>query len=147
MLTRSAPLVRTGNGSLMRLVPVVLAYAQQPLAAHEKAADSSRTTHGSPICVDACRYYAGLIVGTCADRLIVSLDSHPFLLGLAYHAPGALNGVGKDELLSSDIYSPVSGYFQELPLVPEVESVARGEYKSKQPPAIVGTLIRCTTTA
>ena len=53
---------------------------------------------------------------------------------------GALNGVSKDELLSSDIYSPVAGHFQERPLAPEIGSIARGEYKTKQPPAIIGTV-------
>lgn len=58
-----------------------------------------------------------------------------------YHeiTTGALNGVGKDELLSSEIYSPVPGYFQRCPLAPEIDAIARGEYKAKQPPDIVGT--------
>lgn len=47
--------------------------------------------------------------------------------------------MGKEELLSSDIYSPAVGYFEEHPLVPEIDSIARGEYKTKQPPDIVGT--------
>jgi ADP-ribosyl-[dinitrogen reductase] hydrolase len=105
---------RAGNGSLMRLCPVVLAYSADPEQAINKAADSSRTTHGSELCIDACRYYAALILG-------------------------ALNGVGKDELLSSEIYSPVPGYFQRCPLAPEIDAIARGEYKAKQPPDIVGS--------
>jgi hypothetical protein len=123
----------------MRLTPVVLAYAGEPLQAIEKAAESSRTTHGSPMCIDACRYYAALIVGTSTSLLIPFKKAflQPFsnLFGL----PGALNGVGKEELLSSNVYSPAVGYFEEHPLVPEIDSIARGEYKTKQPPDIVGT--------
>jgi ADP-ribosylglycohydrolase len=52
-----------GNGSIMRLAPVPLYYAGRPEEAIQKAADSSRTTHGAPVAVDACRYLAGLIVG------------------------------------------------------------------------------------
>jgi ADP-ribosyl-[dinitrogen reductase] hydrolase len=63
-----------GNGSIMRLAPVVLYYARQPQQALRFAAESSRTTHGAVEAVDACRYFAALI-----------LD--------------ALNGISKEELL------------------------------------------------
>ena len=52
-----------GNGSIMRLAPVPLFYASQPQQALEKAADSSRTTHGAQAAVDACRYLGALLVG------------------------------------------------------------------------------------
>jgi ADP-ribosyl-[dinitrogen reductase] hydrolase len=51
-----------GNGSLMRLVPVVLAYARDEEAAIDYAGKSSMVTHGAPEAVDACRFYARLIV-------------------------------------------------------------------------------------
>jgi ADP-ribosyl-[dinitrogen reductase] hydrolase len=70
-----------GNGSLMRLAPVPMFYASSPEAALAYAALSSRTTHGATEAVDACRYFAALLVG-------------------------ALNGAGKDELLA-DRYEPV----------------------------------------
>jgi ADP-ribosylglycohydrolase len=63
-----------GNGSIMRLAPVVLYYARQPQQAIRFAAESSRTTHGALEAVDACCYFASLI-----------LD--------------ALNGANKEELL------------------------------------------------
>lgn len=47
----------------MRLAPVPLFYHTDARVAIERAADSSRTTHGAPEAVDACRYMAGLIVG------------------------------------------------------------------------------------
>ena len=52
-----------GNGSIMRLAPVPLFYAQNPELAIEKSGESSRTTHAALTCIDACRYMAGLIVG------------------------------------------------------------------------------------
>jgi ADP-ribosyl-[dinitrogen reductase] hydrolase len=68
-----------GNGSLMRLAPVVLAYRASPEQAIHFAAESSRTTHGAPAALDACRFYAALIVG-------------------------ALEGRSKEELLRPDFY-------------------------------------------
>ncbi len=49
-----------GNGSLMRLAPVVLA-ARSEEQAIEWASLQSRTTHAACACVDACRFYARLI--------------------------------------------------------------------------------------
>jgi ADP-ribosyl-[dinitrogen reductase] hydrolase len=102
-----------GNGSLMRLAPVPLFYARDPLAAIHHAGESSRTTHGAAAAVDACRYFAGLIVG-------------------------ALNGETKDALLG-DRYSPVRGYWDAHPLVPEIDEVARGSFRRRNPPEIVGS--------
>jgi ADP-ribosyl-[dinitrogen reductase] hydrolase len=102
-----------GNGSIMRLAPVPLFFAGNPEEAIARSGDSSRTTHGATVCVDACRYMGGLIVG-------------------------AVNGVGKDELLS-ELYCPVPGYWQAHPLCPEIEAIARGSFKHKQPPAIKGS--------
>lgn len=101
-----------GNGSLMRLAPAPLAFANQPRVAIERAADSSRTTHAARECVDACRYYAGLIVG-------------------------AIQGVSKDELLSPG-WSPVAGLWSEQPLSPKIAEIAAGSFKRREPPAIRG---------
>jgi len=57
-----------GNGSLMRLAPVPLFYAKHPALAIEKAGESSRTTHGAKEAVDACRYFAALIVGAVGGK-------------------------------------------------------------------------------
>ena len=102
-----------GNGSLMRLAPVPLFYARSHREAIERSGESSRTTHGAETAVDACRYMGALIAG-------------------------AVNGASKDELLSSH-YSPVEGYWQECPLVEEIAEIARGSYKHKNPPEIMGT--------
>lgn len=69
-----------GNGSLMRLAPVVLMYWQSPGLAIRYAGDSSRTTHGAREAVDACRYFALLLVS-------------------------ALSGLPKREILSPDLWA------------------------------------------
>ena len=52
-----------GNGPLMRLAPVVLAYASRPGEAIRFAGESARTTHGAPEAVDASRAFAALLLG------------------------------------------------------------------------------------
>ena len=102
-----------GNGSLMRLAPVPLFFATDPEEAIAKAGESSRTMHGALAAVDACRYYAGLIVG-------------------------ALNGASKEELLSP-LFSPVGDSWGAKGLCREIEEVAGGSFKAKEPPRIRGT--------
>ncbi len=77
------------------------------------AGDSSRTTHGARTAVDACRYFAGLLVG-------------------------ALRGVSKDALLAGR-YEPAPGCWDDPPLAPEVDAVAHGSFRRKNPPEIRGT--------
>jgi ADP-ribosylglycohydrolase len=102
-----------GNGSIMRLAPVPLVYARRPREAIARSAESSRTTHGAPTAVDACRYLGGLIVGAVA-------------------------GVPKDELLAPR-YAPVEGSWEADPLDPEIDEIARGSFKETEPPEIVGS--------
>jgi ADP-ribosyl-[dinitrogen reductase] hydrolase len=52
-----------GNGSLMRLSPVPMAYRENLERAIHYAGESSRTTHGAPAAVDACKFYTALIIG------------------------------------------------------------------------------------
>jgi len=54
---------KAGNGSIMRLAPVPLFFARDVEAAIEHSGESSRTTHGAPRAVDACRYLGALIAG------------------------------------------------------------------------------------
>lgn len=63
-----------GNGPLMKLAPIALAYAGDVDAAVRYAGESARTTHGAPEAVDATCWFAVLLVE-------------------------ALNGTGKAELL------------------------------------------------
>ncbi len=101
-----------GNGSLMRLAPVPMFYATGAEKAISRAADSSRTTHGTEEAVDACRYFAGLIIG-------------------------ALQGCSKDELLSEN-FSPVPLLWRTEPLAPAIADIAAGSFKEKEPPEIRG---------
>ncbi|MCF8866395.1 ADP-ribosylglycohydrolase family protein [Xanthomonas campestris] len=63
-----------GNGSLMRLAPVAMFYAQRPEQLGERAADSSRTTHAAPEALDACRLYAfqlrAALLGSGRDEVL-----------------------------------------------------------------------------
>ena len=102
-----------GNGSLMRLAPVVMAFANDPLEAIYYAGESSKTTHGAQTAVDACRYFAGLLFG-------------------------ALHGHEKSQLLFPG-YCPESGYWEQEPLCMEIDEVARGSFLRKDPPEIRGT--------
>ena len=102
-----------GNGSLMRLAPVPLFFASNPETAIEMSAESSRTTHGALTCLDACRFFGGLIVG-------------------------AIQGVSKDELLSCR-YAPIEKFWDKMPLCPEIDEIACGSFKRKDPPEIIGS--------
>lgn len=65
--------LRAGNGSLMRLAPVPMFFASDRDVAVRYAAESSRTTHGCDEAVDACRFFADLLVraldGAAKDEL------------------------------------------------------------------------------
>jgi hypothetical protein len=78
----------------------------------EASGKSSRTTHGHPLAVDACRFFGGLILG-------------------------ALAGAPKEDLLSAR-YAPVLGYWQDHPLSGEIDRVAAGSYLHREPPEIRG---------
>ena len=57
-----------GNGSLMRLAPIPMYFALSPEDAIAHSANSSRTTHGAPEAIDACRYFGGLLVGALSGE-------------------------------------------------------------------------------
>jgi len=68
-----------GNGSIMRLSPVVMYYAGDPQAALAYAVESSRTTHAAPECLDACRLLAAILLAALAgaDKQTVLFGPHP----------------------------------------------------------------------
>lgn len=102
-----------GNGSLMRLAPVPMFYANKPAEAIIKCGESSRTTHGASAAVDACRYCGSLLMG-------------------------AFRGVSKEDLLS-ERFSLVDGCWETHPLVDEIDHISKGSFKRKMPPDIRGT--------
>jgi ADP-ribosylglycohydrolase len=101
-----------GNGSLMRLAPILMFYANDFIAAIAHAASSSCTTHAASTAVNACQYFGALLIG-------------------------ALNGEDKETLLSPR-YTPVPGYWDETFLVPPIAEIAEGSYKRRNPPEIQG---------
>jgi ADP-ribosyl-[dinitrogen reductase] hydrolase len=102
-----------GNGSLMRLAPAPMFFASDYEAAIEMSGQSSRTTHASQACVDACRYFGGLIAG-------------------------AVRGRTKDDLLS-ERFHPEHGAWAEGALHPAIDEVAAGSFGEKEPPDIQGS--------
>jgi ADP-ribosyl-[dinitrogen reductase] hydrolase len=90
------PLVRAG---------IVAAWAlDDPERAIELAAEVARPTHQAPVALDACRYFAALVVG-------------------------ALQGAPKAELLAPD-FSPVPGLWARKPLKREVARIAAGDWRA-----------------
>jgi ADP-ribosylglycohydrolase len=96
-----------------------MAFARQPLLAIQRCEESARTTHQAQPAMDACRYLGALLVA-------------------------ALQGASKEALLAEP-YSPVAGYWEEHPLHPDIQAVALGSYKRRQPPAISGGAYAATT--
>lgn len=105
--------VAGGNGPLMKLAPVALAYARRPLDALRYAAECARTTHGAPEAADACRYFAGLLVG-------------------------ALRGESASALLHHGPFEPIAGVWSDQPLDPKIAAVAAGSFMIYEPPMILG---------
>ncbi len=102
-----------GNGSIMRLAPVPMFFASEPELAIMKSAENSRTTHGANEAIDACKYLGAIIAG-------------------------AINGATKDDLLS-ERYCPIDDYWENNPLTPSIDDIAKGSFKDKEPPDIRGT--------
>ena len=107
----------SGNGSIMRLAPVPIRYADllpDPLdELITYCVDSSRPTHASPQCLSACAYF-GLILA------------------------GLINGGDRDEVLDPH-WEPLLKLKQLHPLHHEVAQVAAGSFREKEPPDIVGS--------
>lgn len=102
-----------GNGSIMRLAPVPMFHAADPVAAAQAAATSSLTTHGAPEAVDACRLMAVIVVGL-------------------------LNGFSKQEVLSARFIQDF--WPLEAPeLSPKIVSIAEGDYKALPGTSVRGT--------
>lgn len=107
----------SGNGSIMRMAPVPIRYAAllpDDIAQLSRLAEeSSLTTHASPQCLSACRYMA----------LILS---------------GLIQGIDRATVLAAD-WQPLSQLQELASLHPEVERVAMGSFRERQPPEIRGT--------
>jgi ADP-ribosyl-[dinitrogen reductase] hydrolase len=110
------------TASLPRVVSAVAWSAHDPTGAVALGSECSRTTHQSPIVLDACRYYAALLLG-------------------------AFGGAPRAAVLE-DLYEPVAGLWAARPLRPEVAAAAReppnGE-KRRGPADVIEALsvVRC----
>jgi ADP-ribosylglycohydrolase len=107
----------SGNGSIMRLAPVPIAFAHLfPVSIDElaqRAEESSLPTHASPQCLSACRYFALVLAGL-------------------------IHGLPREEVLAPD-WPALAALVKSAPLHPEVAAIAAGSFRSKQPPEIAGT--------
>ncbi len=107
----------SGNGSIMRLAPVPIAYHrcfpdQLDLLAN-RALESSLPTHASPQCLSSCRYLALILAGL-------------------------IHGLERDEVLSAD-WEPLRRIRGAEELHAEVLEVALGSFRCRMPPEIVGS--------
>lgn len=102
-----------GNGSIMRLAPVAMAYAHQPAEAVRYAGLSSRTTHAALESVEACEVLAAIVVA-------------------------GLRGADKATMLSPET---MKRWRTEpgLSFSPAIEEVVSGSYQRKEPPEIQGS--------
>lgn len=96
----------SGNGSLMRLAPVLIYYHCSLEDAVHYAALSSKTTHASALAVDSCRYMAYILVKL-------------------------FNGSDKNELFSENFIHELQQFFQHDPLHLEVMEIASGMFIAK----------------
>jgi len=107
----------SGNGSIMRLAPVPIYYADlfpDDIAKLSRLAEqSSLTTHASGRCRSACRYMALLLAGL-------------------------MHGVSRDEVLSPT-WEPLQQLRAAEPLHPDIDEIAEGSFRHRQPPQIVGS--------
>ena len=106
-----------GNGSIMRLCPVPIRYADRFPAQLDELArflvESSLPTHASAQCQSACAYF-GLVLAAL------------------------IAGVDRNVVLAPD-WAPLAALRRSFPLHREIEEVAAGSFRRKQPPDIVGS--------
>lgn len=107
----------SGNGSIMRLAPVPIRhlhlYPHQILELAQLAADSSLPTHASDQCLSACRYM-GVVLAAL------------------------MHGEDREAVLSPD-WLPLEQLHFAAPLHPLILEVAKGSFRSRQPPVIKGS--------
>ena len=108
---------QSGNGSIMRLAPVAIRYAnmypQEVPDLAERAIQSSLPTHASPQCRSSCAYMA-LVLAALA------------------------NGTPREVVLDPG-WSALTELRNMMELHPEVEEVIGGSFRQKSPPQIRGS--------
>ena len=104
----------SGNGSIMRLGPVPIFFRHDLKAAVAACEESSRTTHQSQMCLDACKYFGALIWG-------------------------ALNGASKLELLEP--YYPSREFWRGTQFDPRIGAIIEGSFKGDEEPDSTGFVV------
>lgn len=92
-----------GNGCIMRLAPIPMFYFPDIEAVERYAAESSRTTHGTEECVDACRLFGRIICRALEGRakdeiLLADADSFRGAPKIAAIARGEYLSKGEDQI-------------------------------------------------
>jgi ADP-ribosyl-[dinitrogen reductase] hydrolase len=89
-----------GKGSIMRLAPVPMFYYPDIAAAVQYSAESSRTTHGTAECIDACRLLSGMIC-----RALSGESKEEILLGEAksFHGEPKIMAIARGEYRNKSI--------------------------------------------
>jgi ADP-ribosyl-[dinitrogen reductase] hydrolase len=94
-----------GNGSLMRLCPVVMYFADEPERALHYARESSRTTHAAAECLEACSLFAQTLLralaGEAKPEVLRPLEGGSASPRLARIADGAYLERGAETLRGS----------------------------------------------
>jgi ADP-ribosylglycohydrolase len=107
----------SGNGSIMRLAPVPIHFADQYPdqidVISRMAEESSIATHASEQCLSACRYLALVLAAL-------------------------INGEDRVTVLASD-WKRLEKLNQIKPLHPLIQEIAQGSFRKKQPPKIKGS--------
>ena len=94
-----------GNGSLMRLAPVVLFYDPHRDDAVRYAGESSRTTHGAAEAIEACRIFAQVLLaaidGAARDEVLGAAEATATSRRLDAITAGAYRGAPEDRIRGS----------------------------------------------
>jgi ADP-ribosylglycohydrolase len=114
---------RLDKEPLARVGAAVLYYFPDAAQAVQQSAEVVRTTHQSPVVLDACRYFGALLYG-------------------------ALKGTSKTQLLQ-DLYAPLPALWERRPLKVQIEQVASGSFRRKAPPEVEGggSVVQCLEAA
>jgi ADP-ribosylglycohydrolase len=89
----------SGNGSLMRLAPIAIAFYKDKEKLIEYVSKSSQTTHKSQLCIDSCIYFAQLLKGAYEGFSKEELLDPNFIntLSLRQEVKNIANGSFKEE--------------------------------------------------
>lgn len=125
----------SGNGSLMRLIPVPLYFSaeDQLIDCIVYCGESSRTTHGSLLAIDSCRFYGSLIF-----QALRAKDKQTVLSSIKWRkrTPEEVEQINqflkeRENSKESDSFDDLK-WSQEFALCEEVWNIAEGSYKKKQ---------------